>query len=206
MFELFDGVEFLFVPEFFKEEEVEGLAVEVTGEVEDVGFDGDVAGGVDSGTGANVDRGFENGVVGESDLAGVDTIGAEGWGGEMDVGGGPSELGAEAFALGDGSSDGVGASEHDVGVLEVAGGEGLANAATADDFCLVVGGRGDGEVKVLLLGPMAEHGNGSLAPVAEVPVGTDGEGFECGESFLEGEEEVLGALAGAFEIEGQDDG
>lgn len=111
------GVELLFVSDKAEEVEVEVLAVEVAGEVEEVDLDAAVAAVVESGTCADVEH--TRALLGTD---GIDAVHGDEFVGVVgtEVGGGETEGGADVMAGNDGAAEGVGASEHGCGIFHTA--------------------------------------------------------------------------------------
>ena len=204
-FEGVEGIEADLVADAGDEADVEGAAVEVAGEVEEVDFE--VAGGggeVDGGAEAEVGDAWEDFGV-EDDVDGVDAGRGELFGFEGEVGGGEAEFPAELSAEDDIAEDGVGAAEEGGGGGEVAGFDGETDAGTADGFAVDDdwGDGVDGEAGGLAHG--GEGGHVAGAGVAEGPVGACGDAAEGAGAADDLADEVFGREGGEGFVEGEDE-
>ena len=197
--------EFFFVAEFFHEGQFEFGAVEVAGEIEEVGFDVDLRRGLGArGAEANVQRGGVRGVASARE-DGVNAVGREDLCARVEVGGGEAELAPDLIAGNDGAGEGVGAAEHLTGGVEAAGADGFADARAADGLAVERDGGEAVNREIKFSAEAAKELDVAAAAMAEGELCADANAVDLAEIADESADEFLGGLfaEGAVEVQEQ---
>ena len=197
--------EFFFVAEFFHEGQFEFGAVEVAGEIEEVGFDVNLRRGLRArGAEANVQRGRVRGVASARE-DGVNAVGREDLSARVEVGGGEAELAPDLIAGNDGAGEGVGAAEHLTGGVEAAGADGFADARAADGLAVERDGGEAVNREIKFSAEAAKEFDISTAAMAEGELCADANAVDLAEIADEAADEFLGGLfaEGAVEVQEQ---